>query len=266
MSAAGSFQRINVDSARDLLARGDVLLLDNRDPQSFARGHIDGARNLSPINLPQFLAETPKDRPILIYCYHGNSSQSFAAAFASQGFSKVHSLDGGYEGWATAQAAKPSQALKLAGALSESLQAFLVAQGFAPGDVNAADKDKMTPLMRAAYQGPAAIVGELLAAGAKVDAQNADGSQPLWLACVGDDPVIVTAIVKAGADLDHKNVNGSTALMYAASAGKAKALKVLLEAGADLTYENDGFSALDMASTKECLDLLRAAQKKAKAG
>ncbi|MGB8276931.1 MAG: hypothetical protein WCF20_03215 [Methylovirgula sp.] len=53
--------------------------------------------------------------------------------------------------------------------------------------------------------------------------------------------------------------------MYAASAGKAKALTVLLEAGADLTYENDGFSALDMAATRECLDLLRAAQRRAKA-
>ena len=52
---------------------------------------------------------------------------------------------------------------------------------------------------------------------------------------------------------------------YAASASKAKALKVLIEAGADLAYENDGFSALDMAGSKECLDMLRAAQKRAKA-
>jgi ankyrin repeat protein len=149
--------------------------------------------------------------------------------------------------------------------LSEALQAFLAAHGFPPDDVNAAGKNQMTPLMQAAHLGPAAIVTELLAAGARVDAVNADGSQPLWLACVGDDPDIVTAIVKAGADLGHKNVNGSTALMYAASAGKAKALTILLDSGADLSYENDGFSALDMAATKECLDLLRAAQKRAKA-
>ncbi len=149
--------------------------------------------------------------------------------------------------------------------LSDALQAFLVAQGYPGDDVNAVGKNQMTPLMQAAHLGPASIVAELLAAGAKVDMMNADGSQPLWLACVGDDPEIVTLIVKAGADLDHKNVNGSTAVMYAASASKAKALKVLLEAGADFTYENDGFSALDMAGSKECLDMLRAAQKKAKA-
>jgi ankyrin repeat protein len=123
----------------------------------------------------------------------------------------------------------------------------------------------MTPLMEAAHLGQGAIVAELLAAGARVDAVNADGSQPLWLACVSDDPEIVTAIINAGADPGHKNVNGATALMYAASAGKAKALKTLLEAGADLAYENDGLSALDMAATKECLDLLRAAQRGTKA-
>lgn len=151
-------------------------------------------------------------------------------------------------------------------ALSETLQLFLVAQGFPPDDVNALGKNRMTPLMQAAHLGPASLVAELLAEGARHDSENADGSQPLWLACVGDDPEIVALLIEAGADLEHKNVNGSTALMYAASAGKAKALALLLEAGADLTYENDGFSALDMAATRECLDLLRAAQKRARAG
>ncbi len=257
-ASAGPFRRIGIDVARDLLGKADILLLDVRDPASFARGHIDRAENASPINLGQFLAETPKEKPVLIYCYHGNSSQAYAKAFAESGFGEVYSLDGGYEGWAAAQS-------RPASSLSETLQAFLVAQGFPPDDVNAIGKNQMTPLMQAAHLGPSALVAELLAAGARIDAMNSDGSQPLWLACVGDDPEIVALIVKAGADLEHKNVNGSTALMYAASAGKAKALSVLLEAGADLTYENDGFSALDMAATRECLDRLRAAQRRAKA-
>ncbi|WOJ91396.1 ankyrin repeat domain-containing protein [Methylocapsa polymorpha] len=146
--------------------------------------------------------------------------------------------------------------------LSDALQTFLVAQGFPPDGVNAVAANDMTPLMRAAYQGPPALVAELLQAGARVDACNSDGSQPLWLACVGDDPEIVALLIAAGADLDHTNVNGSTALMYAASAGKAKALKELLDAGADLDYQVDGFSALDMASTLECLNLMREAKRR----
>jgi len=253
------FRRIGFDVAQDLLARPKLLLIDVRDHGSFARGHIDGAENVSPINLGQYLTQTPKERPVLIYCYHGNSSQAYAKAFAESGFDEVYSLDGGYEGWVAAQA----RASAATPTLSGPLQAFLIAQNY-PLDVNAVGKNQMTPLMQASHLGPASLVAELLAAGARVDAMNADGSQPLWLACVGDDPEIVAMLIKAGADLDHKNVNGSTALMYAASAGKAKALKVLLEAGADLFYENDGFSALDMAATKECLDLLRAAQRRAK--
>jgi ankyrin repeat protein len=144
---------------------------------------------------------------------------------------------------------------------SAELRAFLSAKGFPGDDVNARTANDMTPLMHAAHVGPTSLVAELLAAGARVDDCNSDGSQALWLACVGDDPEIVSLLVAAGADLDHTNVNGSTALMYAASAGKAKALARLLEAGADLDYENDGFSALDMASTRECLELMRSAKK-----
>jgi rhodanese-related sulfurtransferase len=253
------YYRIDVDAARALLDKGDILLLDVRDAASFQRSHIDQAQNAGPININQFLSETPKQKPVLIYCYHGNSSQVFAKAFAASGFGEIYSLDGGYEAWAKAQAPATGSGL------SEMLRAFLIAQGYPPDDVNAVGKNQMTPLMQAAHLGPPALVAELLAAGAKVDAMNADGSQPLWLACVGGDPEIVTLIIKAGADLEHKNVNGSTALMYAASASKAKAVAVLLESGANLAYENDGFSALDMAGSKECLDLLRAAQKKAKA-
>lgn len=263
-----TFRRVDVDFARDLLDRGEALVLDVRDLGSFERGHIEGAKRASQADLHQFLSGAPKVKPVLIYCYHGNSSQAFAKTFADFGFSAVFSLDGGYEAWAKAQqdrarktpAAPPSGAP--VPALTDALQAFLVAQGFPPEGVNAVAGNGLTPLMQAAYRGSPALVAELLQAGARVDAENNDGSRPLWLACVGDDPEIVALLIAAGADLDHKNVNGSTALMYAASAGKSKALKVLIDAGADLDYQVDGFSALDMAASLECLNLMRDAKRR----
>jgi ankyrin repeat protein len=113
--------------------------------------------------------------------------------------------------------------------------------------------------MHAARSGPAALVRALLHAGARVDVVDCDGNQPLWQACAGDDPEVVDLIIAAGADLDHANLNGFTALMYSASASKARALRRLLAAGADLGIEVDGMTALDMAATFECLQLLRAA-------
>jgi ankyrin repeat protein len=149
------------------------------------------------------------------------------------------------------------------GPLSDALKDFLVAQGFPPDGINAATAaDGMTPLMRACVSGPLALVAELLGAGARVDPSNRDGNQALWLACVGDDPEIVAAIIGAGADLEHANVNGSTPLMYAASASKAKALEQLLKAGARLDTQVDGFTALDMAASLECLNLMRAEQRR----
>jgi thiosulfate sulfurtransferase len=39
--------------------------------------------------------------PLIVSCYHGNSSQSAAAYLCSQGFTEVYSLDGGFEVWRT---------------------------------------------------------------------------------------------------------------------------------------------------------------------
>ena len=99
MSEEATFQRVGVDVARALLASGEALVLDMRDPGSYEGGHIDGAEHVTEANIFNFLSGTPKDKPVLIYCYHGNASQVYAKTFADFRFTKVYSLDGGYEGW-----------------------------------------------------------------------------------------------------------------------------------------------------------------------
>jgi thiosulfate/3-mercaptopyruvate sulfurtransferase len=77
---------------------------------------------------------------------------------------------------------------------------------------------------------------------------------------VSDDPDIVGLLLRAGADIDNRNDTGATCLMYAASSGKHRIVERLLAGGADVACETqDGFSALDMAASVECLYLLRAA-------
>jgi len=102
---AQEFRRIDVAGARDVMSRGETLVLDVRDPESFRRGHIEGAENTSQDELNYYLFETPKETPVIVCCYHGNSSQSFARIFAEMGFAEVYSLDGGYEAWAAAEKA-----------------------------------------------------------------------------------------------------------------------------------------------------------------
>ncbi|MAB23638.1 MULTISPECIES: thiosulfate sulfurtransferase GlpE [Pseudomonas] len=92
------FQRIDPNQANNLLLDG-AQLADIRDPQSYQQGHIPGAVRLDNDNLAQFVEAADKQQPLLICCYHGNSSQSAAAYLASLGFSAVYSLDGGFELW-----------------------------------------------------------------------------------------------------------------------------------------------------------------------
>ena len=150
--------------------------------------------------------------------------------------------------------------------VSMELRAFLAEHGFAPNDINAHDKDLATPLMLAARLAPPALVKELLRAGADIHAVNADGNQALWLACVGEISENIQLLIDAGIDIQHVNVNAATPLMFAASSGRAKAVALLLAAGADPLFETDlGLTALDMASSVECLDLMRAAIRRKKA-
>jgi rhodanese-related sulfurtransferase len=259
-----SYDRIGHPQADALLQRSDVQVLDVRDGESYLKGHIEGAQNVSTRNLGDFINGTNKDSPVLIYCYHGNSSQEYAKILVQFGFSDVSSLDGGYEAWRN-RPPKPAIAENAAAsgvALDPALQQWLTAQGFDADGLNGVIWNNTTPLMHASYLGDAAIVRQLIAAGVPLDARNADGGNALWLACVGNHPDIIDILVDVGVDIDNRNDNGATCLMYAASSGKPDVIARLLARGADTKYETpDGFSALDLCSTIECLTLLRQATK-----
>ena len=258
-----SYTRIGHPQADELLQRSDVQVLDVRDAESYLGGHIEGAQNISTRNLGDFINGTNKDAPVLVYCYHGNSSQEYAKILVQFGFSDVSSLDGGYEAWRNRPPAPvPARGNGSVVVLDPALQQWLTAQGFEADGLNGVIWNNTTPLMHASYLGDAAIVRQLIAAGARLDARNGDGGNALWLACVGNHPDIIDILVDAGVNIDNRNDNGATCLMYAASSGKPDVIARLLARGADTKYETpDGFSALDLCSTIECLTLLRQATK-----
>jgi thiosulfate sulfurtransferase len=92
------FKRIAATEAQHLREQG-AAVVDIRDPESFARAHISNSQHLDNHSLPDFIRAADLDQPLLVVCYHGNSSQSAAAYLASQGFADVYSLDGGIEAW-----------------------------------------------------------------------------------------------------------------------------------------------------------------------
>ncbi|ABE58280.1 MULTISPECIES: thiosulfate sulfurtransferase GlpE [Chromohalobacter] len=78
----------------------ELTLVDIRDPLSFSQGHIPGSQHLDNTSVAGLLERTPRERPMVVVCYHGHSSQQAANWLAGQGFSDVYSLDGGFTDWA----------------------------------------------------------------------------------------------------------------------------------------------------------------------
>lgn len=75
------FKRIAPDLAQQLRESG-AQVVDIRDPQSYAMGHISGSRHIDNYSVADFIRDADMDAPLVVVCYHGNSSQS-AAAYSS---------------------------------------------------------------------------------------------------------------------------------------------------------------------------------------
>jgi rhodanese-related sulfurtransferase len=269
-----TYQRLTPLQARDwLAARPGALVLDAREARHHALSHLAGCVRLDGRNHEPLLLGERKSRPVLIYCYHGNASQTWANMFCDFGFSDVADLVGG---WAAVDPQGGLQGALAAAdvlgtppapakfpAVPTALAAWLATEGYNPMRPDLAGPHGNTPLMHAAWRGAHHAVDALLALGVPLDAQNNDGNNALWLACVNGEPGLIRALVASGVPLDHINLTGATALMYAASSGKAEVVATLLALGADAALQTqDDMSALDMAATLECLQLLRAHAKR----
>ena len=245
----GTVQRICADEVADIMKKPGLLLLDTRDRASFEKGHIASAMHATAREIEKLLFQLSKSAPVLIYCYHGNASLVHGQMFADFGFPEVYSLNGGYEGW-----------MHVKGSKNGRLPNWLNEHGFS--DINSTLKGNNTPLMLACRLGDAAIVAELLVAGAALEPRNSDGNQALWFACFSGSLGIMDLLFSAGIDIDNMNDNGATCLMYASSSGKDEVVAKLLEAGADVSLKSlDDFTALDMASSLGCLHLLKDASR-----
>jgi thiosulfate sulfurtransferase len=90
---------IDVDEAHRLHAAGGATFVDVRDPLSHRAAHVPGAVPVDDASLQRFLDATPRERPLVVYCYHGHTSLGGAAYFLDQGFAQVWSMTGGFEAW-----------------------------------------------------------------------------------------------------------------------------------------------------------------------
>ena len=87
--------------ATHLINREDALVIDVREPNEYAAGHVLGAKNLPLARLVAGASEQlkRKERPIIVYCDGGERAAKAAAVLKRQGFTRVANLSGGLNGW-----------------------------------------------------------------------------------------------------------------------------------------------------------------------
>jgi sulfur-carrier protein adenylyltransferase/sulfurtransferase len=92
---------MTVEELKTRLDRGDQLyILDVRNPPEFEIGRIPGSVLLPLPELPQRLAEVPRDREVVVHCKSGMRSQKAIALLKQHGHTNLVNLQGGILAWA----------------------------------------------------------------------------------------------------------------------------------------------------------------------
>ena len=92
---------VSTTQATHLINREDALIVDVREPNEFAAGHVLGAKNLPLARLDASGAELAKkkERPVIVYCDGSERSAKALASLKKQGFTRVANLSGGIAAW-----------------------------------------------------------------------------------------------------------------------------------------------------------------------
>lgn len=87
--------------AVQLINRRDAVVLDVRDANEFAAGHITNARNIPLAQLAERVKELEKfkGRPIILSCASGARAAAAGSILRRNGFTEVVALRGGLAAW-----------------------------------------------------------------------------------------------------------------------------------------------------------------------
>lgn len=105
MAAKGRIQEISVDAAEQAIREAQVLI-DVREADEYAAGHLPGAIHISRGMLEFKLSNNPelsaRDLAIVLYCKTSGRAALAACALHDMGYLNVQSISGGFDAWAAA--------------------------------------------------------------------------------------------------------------------------------------------------------------------
>jgi rhodanese-related sulfurtransferase len=97
-SGAGT---LTAQGAVQLINRERAVLVDVREPEEFAAGHMIGAKNVPLNQLDEKLASTVKNKtvPLLLVCATGARAQRAVAMAKKLGYEQAQAVAGGLKAW-----------------------------------------------------------------------------------------------------------------------------------------------------------------------
>ncbi|MBF8266793.1 MAG: rhodanese-like protein [Dehalococcoidia bacterium] len=99
--AGEPFWRISVDEAREMLYGGNAVVIDVRDPNEWAAGHVKGAIHVPVDDVLARIGELPRDKDLLFICAQGVRSGLACEMAAALGLDmeRLYNIEEGTATW-----------------------------------------------------------------------------------------------------------------------------------------------------------------------
>lgn len=91
--------QLDAGGLHDIMAKGEVQVVDVRAPDEWRRGHLPGAIHIPLAALPDRFGELDPSIPIVLHCKGGGRSSIATSFLQANGVGSVSNLTGGYEDW-----------------------------------------------------------------------------------------------------------------------------------------------------------------------
>ncbi|MFF5995600.1 FAD-dependent oxidoreductase [Lysinibacillus sp. KU-BSD001] len=93
----GRFKQVRVSDVRDLVEQGAVII-DVREENEFAAGHVKDAKNIPLSQFRERMDEIPKDVPVYVHCRSAQRSYNAVMALENSGYDHVFNISGSFLG------------------------------------------------------------------------------------------------------------------------------------------------------------------------
>lgn len=91
------FKQVPVTKVRELV-ENDAFIIDVREEDEFAEGHLINAKNIPLSQLRDRLDEIPRDQAVYLHCRSSQRSYNAVMALQGNGFDNVYNIQGSYLG------------------------------------------------------------------------------------------------------------------------------------------------------------------------